>query len=239
MREAPAGAKHDFLSRDDRRGDAQRGGKRAKALSSKGWLGFLGSRRRSTIAVFLGFTATAAIGVPLNALYLQDGRHPAPLFQAGAPPAAATAPQSRPALTEAASMPPQQRPAAAVAKTPPAKAVIARKPVIAKTVIAKTVIAKTVIARKVEKALAPIKKSLVGGAPQKSVVASKTASKTVVVARPALATPSNGPRPGGADNGAKIKAIQKLARAPAPPAKAENALKLPPKPAAKPDAAKQ
>ncbi|WP_246695623.1 peptidoglycan-binding domain-containing protein [Methylocystis rosea] len=49
--------------------------------------------------LILGIAAVAAIGVPMNALFLQDGRHPAPLFSAhpsnavlGAPTAPARAP---------------------------------------------------------------------------------------------------------------------------------------------------
>jgi len=39
----------------------------------------LGSKRIGAMLI-LGIAAVAAIGVPMNALFLQDGRHPAPLF---------------------------------------------------------------------------------------------------------------------------------------------------------------
>jgi hypothetical protein len=40
--------------------------------------------RRSALIAFLTFAGVAAIGVPINALYFQDGRHPAPLFSSHA-----------------------------------------------------------------------------------------------------------------------------------------------------------
>ncbi|MGJ0534617.1 peptidoglycan-binding domain-containing protein [Methylocystis sp.] len=55
--------------------------------------------------LILGIAAVAAIGVPMNALFLQDGRHPAPLFSS--PPSnavlgAPTPPARRPAVIESA-----------------------------------------------------------------------------------------------------------------------------------------
>jgi hypothetical protein len=61
--------------------------------------------KRIGVMLILGIAAVAAIGVPMNALFLQDGRHPAPLFSAqpsnavlGAP----TPPARRPAVIESA-----------------------------------------------------------------------------------------------------------------------------------------
>lgn len=65
--------------------------------------------------LFLGLVALASIGVPLNALYLQDGRHPAPLFHlAGSEP-----PPSKAAAT--APLPPQRPAAVAQPKSASAK----------------------------------------------------------------------------------------------------------------------
>ena len=151
MREALAGANHDFLLRDDRRS----GAKRPKAKPGKGWRRLLGWRRRSTVAVFLAFAAVAAIGVPLNALYLQDGHHPAPLFRSGSP--VATAPL------------PPQRPAALEAKTPPVK----------------TESAKAEIARPIEKARDPISQLLEAASARKTAPAiKKIAVAKRVAARP-------------------------------------------------------
>jgi hypothetical protein len=79
LREALA-ANHDLLLDDDRREQKRRAG-RGKAKKGLGARLF-GGRRRAV--VFLSLVALAAIGVPLNALYLQDGRHPAPLFHSAA-----------------------------------------------------------------------------------------------------------------------------------------------------------
>lgn len=40
------------------------------------------------VMLILGIVAIAAIGVPMNALFFQDGRHPAPLFSVHLPPVA-------------------------------------------------------------------------------------------------------------------------------------------------------
>jgi len=65
--------------------------------------------------LFLGLVALASIGVPLNALYLQDGRHPAPLFHlAGSEPAPSKAAATPP-------LPPQRPAAVAQAKSAPTK----------------------------------------------------------------------------------------------------------------------
>ena len=59
------------------------------------------------MTLILGIAAVAAIGVPMNALFFQDGRHPAPLFSAQrsnaitVPPTPPT-PPTRPAAIEAA-----------------------------------------------------------------------------------------------------------------------------------------
>ena len=61
--------------------------------------------KRIGVMLILGIAAVAAIGVPMNALFLQDGRHPAPLFSS--PPSnavlgAPTPPARRPAVIESA-----------------------------------------------------------------------------------------------------------------------------------------
>jgi len=63
---------------------------------------------RMGMLVLLGIGGLAFVGVPMNALFLQDGHHPAPLFSAHAPAplkaevADAPEPASRPARAEAA-----------------------------------------------------------------------------------------------------------------------------------------
>ena len=55
------------------------------------------SLRRTGYALLFGIGALAAIGVPLNALFFQDGRHPAPLFLTTALSPPAPAPSAKPA----------------------------------------------------------------------------------------------------------------------------------------------
>ena len=134
MREALAGANHDFLLRDEDRGESQRRGRGAKdkAKAKKGALTKLfGGRRRGI--VFLSLAGAAAIGVPLNALYFQDGRHPAPLFHSFASepraPAQAPLPPSRPQAVAATSVQPQAAQQAPVPHAPAmAKPVIKPEP---------------------------------------------------------------------------------------------------------------
>ncbi|HEY8124747.1 MAG TPA: peptidoglycan-binding domain-containing protein [Methylocystis sp.] len=52
--------------------------------------------------LILGIAAVAAIGVPLNALFFQEGRHPAPLFSAQPSNGVAPTPPARPAARDAA-----------------------------------------------------------------------------------------------------------------------------------------
>lgn len=60
--------------------------------------------KRIGVTLILGIAAVAAIGVPMNALFLQDGRHPAPLFSVRTSNAVMVPPRppARPAAIEAA-----------------------------------------------------------------------------------------------------------------------------------------
>jgi hypothetical protein len=60
--------------------------------------------KRIGVMLILSIAAVAAIGVPMNALFLQDGRHPAPLFSDRPSNAVMVAPRppARPATIEAA-----------------------------------------------------------------------------------------------------------------------------------------
>jgi hypothetical protein len=85
LREVLAGAPQNYAARGERPVGAKRGDMRPKSKRAAGWFRFFSLKRRPGTKIFLGLAAIAAIGVPLNALYLQDGRHPAPLFHFGAP----------------------------------------------------------------------------------------------------------------------------------------------------------
>jgi hypothetical protein len=78
--------------------DGRRGGRRS-------FLARIFGAKRMGATLILSIAAVAAIGVPMNALFFQDGRHPAPLFSTQPPApvtAAAPKPPARPAAIEAA-----------------------------------------------------------------------------------------------------------------------------------------
>ena len=87
------------------------------AIRAGGWARLFGLKRRPGAKIFLSVAALAAVGVPLNALYFQDGRHPAPLFRF----AALEMGSAKDAAPSA-----QRAEPAAVAKTQTAKADAAR-----------------------------------------------------------------------------------------------------------------
>ncbi|MGD9658110.1 MAG: peptidoglycan-binding protein, partial [Methylocystis sp.] len=78
--------------------DARRKGRRS-------FLARMFGENRIGVTLILGIAAVAAIGVPMNALFLQEGRHPAPLFPVHSSKNAvmvAPRPPARPAAIEAA-----------------------------------------------------------------------------------------------------------------------------------------
>jgi hypothetical protein len=110
LREALAAANHDMLLDDDSREQKRRAGRGGKPTAASR---LFGGRRRAMI--FLSLAALTAIGIPLNALYLQDGRHPAPLFRKGA-----AEPEARHARVETPPAPPPRPPIAEPAPEAPA-----------------------------------------------------------------------------------------------------------------------
>lgn len=84
------------------------------------------ARRQPGAAILVCLFTAAAIGVPLNALYFQDGRHPAPLFRSvtvALEPNAATPARVVPARVP---LPPARPAAVAQTSVPAAKPVAAR-----------------------------------------------------------------------------------------------------------------
>jgi hypothetical protein len=133
LREALAAGDSDFIGRDDDR-PARRAPRRGKGRSKAAaalWRFRLGRPGK----IFVVCAAVAAISVPVNALYFQDGRHPAPLFgfssfSAGKrvatlpPPEDAPLPPPRPASVAPA--PAVAAPAKPAVKAPVVKAEAAR-----------------------------------------------------------------------------------------------------------------
>jgi hypothetical protein len=170
--------------------------------------------------IFLAVAAIAAIGVPINALYLQDGRHPAPLFGAATsqgsgakrvatvlPPAEAPLPPQRPAAAPA----PQAAAAKPAAKAPGAKSEPAR-------------------AEKSGDAIAALLSTNAGAsaapaAPAHVQPAEKT-DKNVLLAQRALAKLGYGVRADGVYGGATREALEKFERSIGAPAKGDLTPKL-------------
>ncbi len=80
------------------------------------------SLRRTGYAFLFGIGALTAIGVPLNALYFQDGRHPAPLFLTTALVPTTPAPSAAPAAPVQAAETPAAQSEASKSKTETAHA---------------------------------------------------------------------------------------------------------------------
>lgn len=114
---------HDFVVREER--PASKAQRKEKNAPFRSRLRI--PRLAVDRVVFVAIAAIAIVGVPLNALFLQDGRHPAPLFQAPATPAAhadrAPLPPPRPMSANASARPASAKPEAAHAEaTPPSGA---------------------------------------------------------------------------------------------------------------------
>jgi len=201
LREALAATNHDFLLRDDDRGETQRRG-RGKAKSKKSALTKLfGGRRRGI--VFLCLAGAGAIGVPLNALYFQDGRHPAPLFRSFAPEprAQAEAPAPLPPVRPQPAAPAQ---AAAVQPAPIQHAPVQHIQVTAKPAAAKPEPARTEKRDSIG--------ALLGKDAHKEAAKTDEADKTVLTAQRALAKLGFALRPDGKMGGATKQAIEKFER---------------------------
>ena len=141
-----------------------------------------------------------AAGVSVNALFLQEGRHPAPIFQLPWP-------KAEPA--------PRAHPTAAQTPLPPARpASIAT----VKTDAGETPKAET-------KTLDPIAQLLNGGAPKK-VETSPAKNKTVLLAQKALAKLGFSLHEDGVYGGTTREAVEKFERANGMPVKGELSPKI-------------
>lgn len=192
MREALAGTNHDFLLRDEKRPETRRGERDKAGRSALARV--FGGRRRGV--VFLSCIALAAIGIPLNALYLQEGRHPAPLFRETAPEAS-----PEPKTAHVSAPLPPARPLSASAQAAPA---------------AKPAVAKPEPAHAVEKTRDAIGALLNGGARK-----SEDGDKSVLAAQRALAKLGYSLRADGVFGGATRQAVEKFERDSGLPVKGE------------------
>jgi hypothetical protein len=194
LREALAGTNHDFLLRDDKRSNGRRGRGAAKRSV---WTRIFGGRRSGVI--FIGLIAIAAIGIPLNALYLQEGRHPAPLFHLPQETSVETKPAHVAAPTP---LPPARPPAQAPAQPAPAQAPAQ------KTAAVKSEPAQHVAERKRD----VIGALLEGGSGKNDAGKSEQANKSVLAAQRALAKLGYAVRPDGVFGPATRQALEKFER---------------------------
>jgi len=211
------------------------------ALRSRLW-----AARRSTRAkLFVVFALAVSIGVPVNALYLQDARHPAPLFQAAvAPPEPARhASAASPAVAA-----PQRQAAHAGVKAEPAKpetkkaeaakpaqgldqiaqllGVGAAKPE-SKAAPAKIAPVKIALVKPAAPKAAPAKKdAATKKEPGKPETAQKPVDKSVVFAQRALTKLGFALHQDGVYGGTTREALEKFERANGMPVKGELTPKL-------------
>lgn len=207
MRNSSIAADSGFSARDERSARAGRRGGSKKENAAPFWRRAFEGKRGLRRLLMLGFGALVAIGVPVNALLLQEGPHPAPLFHFGAQQVEtktvtlavkeAPLPRPRPALLGAAANEP----------APPAAKAEAAKP-LSKPVDA---IAK-----------------LIGGGAAKSDAADKEKSvdKSVVFAQRALAKLGYGLHQDGVFGGTTRQAIEKFERANGMPVTGELSQKI-------------
>lgn len=86
MREALAVSNIDFSPRDERAGNAKRRAKPAAAKRAPFLRRVFGEKGRFRSVLFTGFAGLVAVGVPLNALFMQEGRRPAAAIALKMPP---------------------------------------------------------------------------------------------------------------------------------------------------------
>ncbi len=77
MREALAVSNTDFSQRDERAGGAKRRAKTAAPKRAPFLRRVFGEKGHFRSVLFTGFAGLVAVGVPLNALFMQEGRRPA------------------------------------------------------------------------------------------------------------------------------------------------------------------
>jgi hypothetical protein len=162
------------------------------------------------MAILLGLAGAAAIGVPLNALYLQEGRHPAPLFQASVPAAPEPAARANRAAAALSAPLPPSRPASVAPSSRPATA--------------KTDIAKAEPVRAAREPRDPISQLLDSGS-AKSESADK-GDRNVFFAQRALVKLGYVLRPDGVFGGTTRQAVEKFERDIGLPVKGELSQKI-------------
>jgi hypothetical protein len=202
LRNPSIAADSGISTREERSAKAGRrsGPKNAKAAPF--WRRAFEGKRGLRRLLMLGFGAAVAIGVPVNALWLQEGPHPAPLFHFGAP-----QPDAKTATLLVKDAPlPRPRPASlGVAASEPAPA------------------AKTEATKPLGKSIDAIAQ-LIGGGVAKSDAGAK--DKSVVFAQRALAKLGYPLHQDGVFGGTTRQAVEKFERANGMPVTGELSQKI-------------
>ncbi len=206
MPDALAFFENDMAPREPRPQKQKRAKKRAEQPPTPEKKPMFRFRLRPRIALFLAFIGLVGVGVPLNALYLQEGRHPAPLFKSTV---------TLPKQIAAVPPPPAHRPA------PPPPAEPAKAETI-KTAAAKPARIETENAARPEKTQRDEIGMLIDGGGSKA----EGPDKTVLFAQRALMKLGYVLRPDGVFGGSTRQALEKFERDSGLPVKGELTTKI-------------
>jgi hypothetical protein len=176
------------------------------------------------VILLLGIGGLAFVGVPMNALFLQDGRHPAPLFSTSTPlparedQAAAPTPPTRPPQLQAARVEAEgARPESAPSR--PAPKSVSKNDAALKAEIMKS---EPPAMAKADKKRDPISQLLGGG----GEAAAETPDKSVLYVQRALQKLGYVVKPDGVLGGGTRQAIEKFERENGLPAKGDPSPKV-------------
>lgn len=204
MRNPSIAAEGGFSAREERSPRTGRRGGSKNEKAAPAWRRAFEGKRGLRRLLMLGFGAVVVIGVPVNALLLQEGPHPAPLFHFGAQRA-----ETRTATLTVKETPlPRPRPAS-LAAAPPEPAALA---------------AKAEAAKPSSKPIDAIAQLIVVGSGAKSEAADK--DKSVVFAQRALAKLGYNLHQDGVFGGTTRQAVEKFERANGMPVTGELSQKI-------------
>jgi hypothetical protein len=209
LREALAVSNIDFSPRDERAGGAKRRGKAAAPKRAPFLRRVFGEKGNFRSVMFTGFAGLVAVGVPLNALFMQEGRRPATTIALNTQPAD-SARQSQAALPS--------RPRSA-------------PPSVAKTEAPRQEPSRVETAKPTEKPFDAIGQLLLSAAPRKSDAASvdpksEPKNKSVIFAQRALAKLGYSLHQDGVYGGTTRQAVEKFERSNGLPVKGELSPKI-------------
>ncbi|HEY8137747.1 MAG TPA: peptidoglycan-binding domain-containing protein [Methylocystis sp.] len=209
----------DFSPRDERAGNAKRRAKPAAAKRAPFLRRVFGEKGRFRSVLFTGFAGLVAVGVPLNALFMQEGRRPAAAVALKMPPIDA-------ARQSQAAPPSHPRPA---------------PPTVAKTEAPRQDPSRIETAKPTEKTFDPIAQLLGSAAPRKSDATAGAdpkgdlkrdpksddpKNKSVIFAQRALAKLGYSLHQDGVYGGTTRQAIEKFERSNGLPVKGELSPKI-------------